>query len=255
MGYGMALYTSGGAFSSESVDPASSMVGGAAGSWAVAMADFVLELHGSFLDVDATIAAVAASAVKILPGVTASGVVRISKDGVLTCLSATNPQVLQMMQAEHRTGCGPCLDVLDPINPARVMVNASGGDQRWPLYVAEALEIGVAAIMVVRLDDGAGAGGQALLLVTDTGFDHGAVDVVDVFAAHAAVAATQARVHAELVGALHSRDIIGQAKGILMHRHKMTSDQAFKLLVKTSQNTNISLRQVAEQAATTGEER
>ena len=178
----MALHTSAGAFSSESVDPSSTMVGSTAGSWAVAMADFALELHDSFLDVDATIAAVAASAVKILTGVTAAGVAGISKDGVLTCLSATSPQVLQMMQAEHRTGRGPCLYV------------ASGGDQRWPLYAAEAVEIGVAAIVVVRLDDGAvGAAGQALLLVTDTGFDGAAVDVVDVFAAHAAVAATQPR--------------------------------------------------------------
>lgn len=251
----MSTHVSGVASSPEWVDRGSTVVGSAAGSWAVTMADFALDLHGSFLDVDATIAAVAASAVKILPGVTAAGVVRISKDGVLTCLSATNPQVLQMMQAEHRTGRGPCLNVLDQTNPARVMVDATDADQRWPLYTAEALEIGIAAIMVVRLDDGAGAAGQALLLITDTGFDHGVVDVVDVFAAHAAVAATQARVHAELVGALHSRDIIGQAKGILMHRHKMTSNQAFKLLVRTSQNTNISLRQVAEQVATSGEER
>ena len=219
------------------------------------MADFALELHGSFPDLDATIAAVAAFTVKILPGVTAAGVARISKDGVLTCQTATNPQVLQMMQAEHRTGRGPLLHVLDQANPAKIMVSASGGDPRWPQYAAEALGIGVGAVMAVRLDDGAGGAGQALLLVTDSGFDRRVVDVVDVFAAHAAVAATQARVHAELADALQSRDVIGQAKGILMHRHQMTSSRAFKLLVRTSQNTNIPLRQVAEQVATTGEER
>ena len=255
MSHGMALQASGGASSPELIEPESTMVGSTVGSWAVAMADFALELHGSFLDVDATIAAVAASAVKILPGVTAAGVAGISKDGVLTFLTATNPQVLQMMQAEHRTGRGPCLDVLDPASPAKILVEASNADQRWPLYAAEAVDIGVAAILVVRLEDGAGSAGQVLLLVTDTGFDRSVVHVVDVFAAHAAVAAAQARVHAELVGALHSRDVIGQAKGILMHRHKMTSDQAFKLLVKTSQNTNIALRQVAEQVVATGEER
>ena len=254
MGYGMALDTSGGAFPSESVDPVSTGVVSAAGSWAVAMADFALELHGSFPDLDATIAAVAAFAVKILPGVTAAGVARTSKDGALTCQTATNPQVLQMVQAEHRIGRGPLLHVLDHANPAKVLVSASGGDPRWQQYAAEALGIGVAAVMAVRLDDGAGAAGQALLLVTDSGFDRSVVDVADVFAAHAAVAATQARVHAELADALHSRDVIGQAKGILMHRHQMTSDQAFKLLIRTSQNTNIALRQVAEQVATTGDE-
>jgi len=251
----MPSHASGVPLTHEPTNPSSTVASGAAGAWAVAMAGLALELHGSFQDVDATIAAVAASAVKIVPGVTAAGVVRIGKDGVLTCLTATNPQVLQMVQAEHRAGRGPCLHVLDQINPGKIVVNASGGAQRWPQYAAEALDIGVAAVLAVRLDDGTDAAGQALLLVTDTGFDRSVVEVVDVFAAHAAVAATQARVHAELVGALESRDVIGQAKGILMHRHKMTSSQAFKLLVSTSQNTNIALRQVAEQIATTGEER
>lgn len=40
-----------------------------------------------------------------------------------------------------------------------------------------------------------------------------------------------------------------------MHRQQMTSDQAFKLLVDGSQNTNVALRQLAEQIAATGEER
>ena len=40
-----------------------------------------------------------------------------------------------------------------------------------------------------------------------------------------------------------------------MHRHQMTSGQAFNLLVKASQNTNMPPRQVAEQIATAGGER
>lgn len=222
------------------------------GPWAVAMADLTVELHASFTDLDATIAAVAASAVKILPGVTAAGVVRIGKDGVLTCQTASNPQVLQMVQAEHRTGQGPCRHVLDPANPAKIVVDNSSGDQRWPQYTAESLSIGIAAVMAVRLESG-DAAGQALLLVTDTLLSRSVIDGVDVFAAHAAVAAAQTRTRTELLGAVQTRDVIGQAKGILMERHKMTSSKAFALLVKTSQNTNIPLRQIADQIADTGE--
>jgi hypothetical protein len=43
---------------------------------------------------------------------------------------------------------------------------------------------------------------QVLPLVIEGGLDSSVVDVVDVFAAHAGVAAAQARVHAELTGAL-----------------------------------------------------
>jgi hypothetical protein len=251
----MSSHASGVPSARDPADPASTPIGSTAGVWAVTMADLALELHGSFPDMDATIAAIAASAVKILPDVTAAGVARISKDGVLTCLAATNPQVLQMVQTEHRTGRGPCQHVLDHRNPATILIGSANVDQRWPEYAAEGLAIDIAAVMAVRLDDGVGAAGQALLLVTDSGFGPGVVDVADVFAAHAAVAATQTRVHAELADALHSRDMIGQAKGILMHRHEMTSDQAFKLLARTSQNTNTALRQVAEQIATTDEQR
>ena len=247
----MATPASGVAFPDKPATPASTPIDSAAGRWAVAMADFALELHCSFPDVDATIAAVAAAAVKILPGVTAAGVVGIGRGGVLTCQTATNPQVLQMMQAEHRAGRGPCLHVQDRTNPAKIMVAAAEGDRRWPQYAAEGVGIGVAEIMAIRLAIGGERAGQVLLLVTDSGFDRDVVDVVDVFAAHAAVAAAQARIHAELVGALHSRDVIGQAKGILMHRHKISSGQAFTLLTSTSQNNNIPLRQVAEQIATT----
>ena len=50
--------------------------------------------------------------------------------------------------------------------------------------------------------------------------------------------------HLEL--ALESRDIIGQAKGILMERHAIDADEAFARLVVMSQHTNVKLREVAE---------
>ena len=45
--------------------------------------------------------------------------------------------------------------------------------------------------------------------------------------------------------ALASRDVIGQAKGVLMHRENLTGMQAFALLLKTSQNANIKLIEIA----------
>ena len=48
-----------------------------------------------------------------------------------------------------------------------------------------------------------------------------------------------------------TRDLIGQAKGILMQQYSIDSDQAFRLLTRISQNTNELLRNVAEQLITT----
>lgn len=41
------------------------------------------------------------------------------------------------------------------------------------------------------------------------------------------------------------RDLIGAAKGILMNRERLTDDQAFTLLVTTSQKANIKIRDLA----------
>lgn len=49
-----------------------------------------------------------------------------------------------------------------------------------------------------------------------------------------------------------TREIIGQAQGILIERHKITADQAFTTLVTASQSANIKLRDVAETLVRTG---
>ena len=53
--------------------------------------------------------------------------------------------------------------------------------------------------------------------------------------------------------ALLSRDVIGQAKGILMERLHITSDQAFEELRSVSQKQNRKVRDIAAEVAETGE--
>jgi len=55
-----------------------------------------------------------------------------------------------------------------------------------------------------------------------------------------------------MVEAVATRDLIGQAKGILMERYKVTPDQAFRMLVKVSNDNNLALRSVAQNLAATG---
>ena len=44
---------------------------------------------------------------------------------------------------------------------------------------------------------------------------------------------------------LASRDVIGQAKGLLMQRDRLTGMQAFAMLTRASQETNMKLVDVA----------
>ncbi|WP_367281534.1 ANTAR domain-containing protein [Paeniglutamicibacter sulfureus] len=52
--------------------------------------------------------------------------------------------------------------------------------------------------------------------------------------------------------ALASRDVIGQAKGILVERYKLTAAEAFTLLAQASSRSNIKLVNVAGHLANTG---
>lgn len=69
--------------------------------------------------------------------------------------------------------------------------------------------------------------------------------IMAAFATQAAIAVYGAHQAANLTAAMATRDLIGRAKGILMERFGITDDQAFDLLVRSSQDTNIKLHDVA----------
>jgi hypothetical protein len=56
-----------------------------------------------------------------------------------------------------------------------------------------------------------------------------------------------------LEAALQSRAVIDQPEGVLMERFRITPDEAFRALVRVSQNTDAKLRDVAQRFVDTGE--
>jgi AmiR/NasT family two-component response regulator len=65
------------------------------------------------------------------------------------------------------------------------------------------------------------------------------------FAGQVAVAMGWARQDETLNEALATRNVIGQAVGIVMERYRLDSDRAFAFLVRLSQTGNTKLRVVA----------
>lgn len=65
------------------------------------------------------------------------------------------------------------------------------------------------------------------------------------FATHAALALHTTKTLQQLTSALVSRNLIGQAQGILMHRYDLTPERAFEFLTRVSQDSNIKLTEVA----------
>ena len=169
-----------------------------------------------------------------------------------------SPVLVDLDRLQTSLGEGPCVDALsgqDSIYVADLM-----NDTTWPLFGPAAVEAGLRSALSYRLFVGEETLG-ALQLFARLPAAFNATDRAQglLFAAHAAMALQVARsselqeLRAEhLMAAMASREVIGQAQGILMERERITADQAFQLLRHSSQRLNIKLRDVAQTLVDTG---
>lgn len=76
-------------------------------------------------------------------------------------------------------------------------------------------------------------------------FDEDATRIGRLFTAHVSIALESATTREQLTEAMRTRDLIGQATGILMERQGIDAASAFESLVKASQRENVKLRDLA----------
>lgn len=161
--------------------------------------------------------------------------------------SDTLPAMLDAIQAE--TGDGPSLDAVSAEQPVRVPDLQH--EQRWPRFVSHALKTGTGSMLSVPLVAGGSSLGALTLCSRRPGaFNDDSEHVALLFASHAAVAIAVAQKTDGLRVALTGRDLIGQAKGILMERYNIDADHAFAVLVRASQTEHRKLRDLAHELAT-----
>jgi hypothetical protein len=124
-------------------------------------------------------------------------------------------------------------------------------DERWPQYGPAAVDAtGVLSSLAHPLRDGKRPFGALNLFSNEVDAFHGDVEqeaLIAILAAHCAPALSVALHREDMEAALRTRDIIGQAKGLLMARSDVDEDTAFKMLISASQRTNVKLAEVARQ--------
>ncbi|WP_226363491.1 ANTAR domain-containing protein [Pseudonocardia abyssalis] len=168
----------------------------------------------------------------------------------------TDPLATRLDEIQYRLDDGPCVDATRKAGLGLTFCSDLATTTRFGGFGPAAAELGVRSVLAVGLfPDGDGPRMGALNVYSRrvAGLDELDRDLALVLAAHAstALAATMAATSAELESAqlrqaLHSRDVIGQAKGILMERRKIGSDEAFDVLRTASQSLNVKLAQVAQ---------
>jgi GAF domain-containing protein len=194
-------------------------------------------------------------------GVDGTALMLIDRDQVLRNLAASDRRavLLEDLQAEH--GEGPCVDAFDDKEP--VWSDDLGHEPRWPRFAAAAARgrllavlaspipysdqaVGVVAVFAATPHPWTGAEREAIVAYTE---------LVAVLIVNAMEARERGRLAGELQGALDSRVVIEQAKGVLVGRHGLTTRQAFERLRRQARDQRRPLTEVARAVVSAAEHR
>lgn len=186
------------------------------------------------------------SSLNHLPSAQHAGITVATRDGNVQCVAATDhyPVLLDEIQQRHHEG--PCLTAAwkHPL----IQVDDLATEQRWPAFARDVLaETPVRSILAFQLftTDGS-TGALNFHAVQPHAFDDDAVEAGLALATHTALVWHMIRRDEQFRSALASRDVIGQAKGMIMERFEIDAVQAFELLKRLSQNSNTPLIDVAQ---------
>jgi transcriptional regulator with GAF, ATPase, and Fis domain len=203
-----------------------------------------------------TLSRVVELAIATVEGCDFAGLFLIEGGEITTPIHA-DPIVDEMHAAQHLNGEGPCLDAI----AQRIMLYADdlALDARWPRFGPQASVLGVRSVLALPLAAEGCVGALNLYARYPAAFGvHDRARGV-ILASLASLAISAALSHEDwdrrtehLQAALVTREVIGQAQGILMERERISAAQAFDILRRASQHLNRKLRDVAQDLVDTG---
>ncbi len=156
---------------------------------------------------------------------------------------------------QFRLKQGPCLEAADG---ETVLGHDLSHAPRWPEFAPRCTSVtSVRSIMSVPVPlpghDRAALSFYSTSVAVFDELDLGVASVFPPFAAMALSTRLHEREVAQLGTALANSRQIGTAVGILMERYRVTSQQAFELLTRASQDANRKIRDLAAEIELTGE--
>lgn len=187
-------------------------------------------------------------------GVSQSASITVVEDGSYRTANSTGPEPLAIDEAQYREGDGPCLEAMRLGRQLQIVVEESA--DRWPLFGKEAMRAGVAGTLSTPLvrgpDDIVGAlniyaGGDGSFTPADTATAELISEVVAILVGRSLALLSSSRLNEQLRQAVATREVIGEAKGILMVSQGCSRDDAFDILRRASQRENRKLRELAEE--------
>jgi hypothetical protein len=193
---------------------------------------------------DETLAGVTALAVEVLPQVDHASITVRYDSGLLATEAPTDRSILSLDAAQYELREGPCYE--SATDSVHVSAPFLAHDDRFPRYGPVAVAAGIQAQAAIRLFDAPGSSGALNLYSHEAGSFQDLGVLHELFAHHSATALAYAREVSHLQEAVRTRQVIGQAVGVVMERFGLDEARAFGFLARLSQDRNVKLRVVAE---------
>lgn len=199
-------------------------------------------------DLADTFTIVTEAAVRTIDGCQAASVSLLEGTGFVT-RAATDPIADKGDHIQYDAGEGPCLSAAT--DKPLIYTPILRQDQRWPRSASTiANELGVGSMLAARLSYGPtrepALGALNLYARDEEAFDEEDLLLIVLLASLASVAIHHAQVEANLQKGMVTRQIIGEAVGILRAQNDISREEAFAMLVTASQRMNLKLRLIAE---------
>lgn len=195
-------------------------------------------------DLDQTLERITAAAVEVLPDVDYASITVKHADGRLETFAPTDDLLCDIDAAQYDLQEGPCYE--SAVETVHVSAPHLADDLRFPRYAPVAIAAGIEAQAGIRLFDTRASTGALNLYSTRAGAFEDLGAVGELFTHQAATALAYAEQVSQLQEAVRTRQLIGQAIGVLMERFDLDEARAFGFLTRLSQDSNIKLRLVAE---------
>lgn len=193
------------------------------------------------------------NAVRVVPGADHAGIT-LCHDGAILTWGPSRPGVEELDLVQDERGEGPCVAALRARRTTTVLVDDVEDEAaRWPSYAAAAARLGIRSVLAfVMAPPGAAPGAVTLYAGRPSAFTRLSQTIASAFAIQTGVALFGCAQIGRLIEALETREVVGQATGILMERFGLDDRQAFAMLSSSAQDTEQPLRDIATWLTTQG---
>jgi GAF domain-containing protein len=206
----------------------------------------VAQASGEPADRDDILRLITYAAKKSIPGTDAASI-SIKEAAEYTTLAPTDDLCISGDKLQYTLGEGPCVDAAG--GESVIRTGELARDPRWPEYGPRAAaELGVTSQVAFEMFSGERTyGGLNLYSCSRGAFnDEEVLSLAQLFASQAANVMGKAATIMQYTEALGSREVIGQATGLVMARYDLDDARAFQVLVRMSTTGNIKLRAAAQ---------